>query len=166
MYSALERAYASAFKDLSALECRIKALTAEEYLIPSVRMTSAFAIAGAPVWMFRFDHGEVVFGEPRAAHVSDLPFWWNNLPCIAAPNPSVAAPLAEAMHSALAQFIHGEQPCVAGSHWPIYDTVHRSVLAWSEQPFFTASPAQSDLELWGDLRMWPSSAPGHLAARG
>lgn len=155
VYSALERAYASAFKDLSALECRIKALTAEEYLIPSVRMTTAFAIAGAPVWMFRFDHGEVVFGEPRAAHVSDLPYWWNNLPCMAAPNPSATAPLAEAMHSALAQFIHCEQPCESGTNWPIYDTVQRSVLAWSERPFFMASPAQSDLNLWGDLNAWP-----------
>lgn len=157
MYASLERAYASAFEDLSALECRIKALTAEEYLIPSVRMATAFATAGAPVWMFRFDHEAVVLGEARAAHVSDLPYWWNNLPCISAPSPLVDGSIAEAMHSALVQFIHGEQPSASGSNWPSYDSVDRSVMAWSGRPFITSSPAKSDLKLWRDMKMWPSN---------
>lgn len=161
-YSALEREYARAYKDLGVLERRIKALTAEEYLIPSVRLATAFAHAGAPVWMSRFDHEAEVLAGPWATHVSDLPFWWNNLSRAAHLSPPDRL-LAQAMHDALSRYIHGNQPTAPGTPWPVYELKHRSVLAWSVCPMLVCSPTEQDLKLWGAVNAGPFDWPLEFA---
>lgn len=141
-FVAMEDRYAPALGPMPALERRIRALTAEEYWISSVRLAEQIAQRGQPVWMYRFDFG-------RALHVSDLPFWWNTLPWPMAQD-EVAAALASMMHGALVAFIRGDHlpSTVPGQAWPNYTTADRCTMCWDATIQVATDPLASERELW------------------
>ena len=145
---AMERTYLAMFPKLSSLECRIQVLTAEEYWIPALRLAERIRQQGEQVWMYRFDFGFDGQTDGRPAHVSDLPFWWDQLPSGVASRRPGAPELACAMHSALVHFIRGESPALTGQ-WPLYETRGRSTLCWDSTTQVLRDPEGLARELWG-----------------
>lgn len=144
---ALERTYLAMFPNLSSLECRIRVLTAEEYWIPALRLAERIGQHGEPVWMYRFDLGLDGQTDGRPAHVSDLPFWWDQLPPGIASRQAGALELARAMHIALVHFIRGESPVPVGQ-WPLYEPPVRSTLCWDSATRVLRDPDGLARDLW------------------
>ena len=136
-------------------EIRWRALTAEEYWIPSVRVAEAQSDAGGAVWMYRFDKAAMsgTF-EGRAAHVSELPYVWNN------PDDPGLAPLVEGfdvllakrIHAAWVAFIGGNDPGAPGlPDWPRYDERTRATMILNSTSRVENDPAGPERRLWSKL---------------
>jgi len=148
--------YAEAFPGISALELRVRMLTAEEYWIPSLRVAESFAEKGDDVWLCRFDHSGS--NGQRPMHVADLPYWWNNLPTNDTPHSEADISLARLMQASLAGFVRGEpfDRMPAGMQWPPYEGRHRQTLCWSTSPRILADPRKKERLLW--VQRMPSNA--------
>lgn len=136
-------------------EVRWRALTAEEYWIPSVRVAEAQCNAGGAVWMYRFDK-RAASGpfEGRAAHVSELPYTWNNIddPELAPLVAGFDAMLASRMHAAWVSFIGGNAPGASGlPEWPRYDQQTRATMILDTVSRVANDPAGSERKLWSSL---------------
>ena len=136
-------------------EIRWRALTAEEYWIPSVRVAEAQSGAGGEVWMYRFDKAAASGSfEGRAAHVSELPYVWNN-PDDPELEPLVAgfdAALATRMHAAWVAFIAGGAPAAEGlPEWPRYDGQTRTTMILDTRSRLENDPARGERQLWSSL---------------
>jgi para-nitrobenzyl esterase len=94
------------------------------YRIAAIRTAEAYAAAGAPVWLYRFDAG----GSQGAGHGSERPYIWHN------GFPPARAALAHRMHQAWIRFIHGSEPEheAIEEAWPRYDQANRSILLFNE----------------------------------
>lgn len=136
-------------------EIRWRALTAEEYWIPSVRVAEAQSGAGGDVWMYRFDKAAASGSfEGRAAHVSELPYVWNN-PDDPELEPLVAgfdAALAARMHAAWVAFIAGGAPAADGlPEWPRYDGQTRTTMILDTRSRLENDPRRAERQLWSSL---------------
>ena len=136
-------------------ELRWRALTAEEYWIPSLRVAEAQCHAGGEVWMYRFDRAaqDGVF-TGRAAHASELAYVWNN------PSDENLAPLdagfdvdlAGRMHAAWVAFIKGGSPAAEGlPDWPLYDTVRRRTMILNASSAVQDDPDALERRLWAGV---------------
>ena len=136
-------------------EVRWRALTAEEYWIPSVRVAEAQCGAGGAVWMYRFDKAAASGPfEGRAAHVSELPYVWNNPddPELAPLVAGFDAGLAARMHAAWVAFVAGDPPGAAGlPEWPRYDQQTRSTMILDSVSRVADDPAAAERKLWSSL---------------
>ncbi|MFM9331102.1 carboxylesterase/lipase family protein [Paenibacillus mesotrionivorans] len=94
------------------------------YRIAAIRTAEAYAAAGAPVWLYRFDAG----GPQGAGHGSERPYIWHN------GFPPARSALAERMHQAWIRFIHGSEPEAAGSaaSWPPFERTNRRILLFND----------------------------------
>lgn len=136
-------------------EIRWRALTAEEYWIPSVRVAEAQSDAGGAVWMYRFDkHATSGAFEGRAAHVSELPYVWKNPddPELAPLIAGFDAALATRMHAAWVSFMTGADPAADGlPEWPRYDPRTRATMIFDVTSRIENDPAASERRLWSKL---------------
>ncbi len=136
-------------------EIRWRALTAEEYWIPSVRLAEAQEGAGGTAWMYRFDkRAEYGPFRGRAAHVSELPYVWNNPddPQLAPLIAGFDAALAERIHAAWVAFIAGGPPAAAGlPDWPPYDGRTRTTMILDRVSRLQDDPEQAERRLWSRL---------------
>lgn len=136
-------------------EIRWRALTAEEYWIPSVRVAEAQSGAGGAVWMYRFDKAASSGPfEGRAAHVSELPYVWNNPddPELAPLIAGFDAALAARMHAAWVAFIAGDAPAAEGlPEWPSYDGQTRTTMILDTRSRLENDPARAERQLWSSL---------------
>ena len=93
---------------------RIRAVTAEEYWIPSVRVADAFVEGGGTAFMYRLDFTESSGHlSGFAYHSLDVPLVWDR------PHPNTATSneelsLGKQVHLAWAAFIRGESPAAPG----------------------------------------------------
>lgn len=128
-FTAVERRYAEVLPGLSASERRIRALTAEEYWIPSLRLAERMAQRGAAVWMYRFDGIPSKTADIPASHVADLPLWWGQQPARVEGAISSDAGTASWMHTTLTAFIGDEDLTHRreAAAWPCYEHVRRAV---------------------------------------
>lgn len=140
--------YAEVFPELSAMEQRVRMLTAEEYWIPSTRIAEALAEKGAPVWVCRFDHSDRQGARPM--HVSDLPYWWNRLPQTHTSHSDDDQKLARLMHATLGAFVHALSLSAmpTGLDWPLFESSRRSTLCWNADPRILTNPRQDERRLW------------------
>lgn len=148
----VEHRLALLLPQLSAPERRIRALTAEEYAIPSIRLAERLAERSEAVWMYRFDG--VADGESAvpATHVADLPLWWGNLPAHAPSSGTGVVAVASAMHAALVSFVRGDDLEVHHTlHWPRYWPDRRAVLCWENYPEIRLDPAGPEREVWAGV---------------
>lgn len=136
-------------------EARWRALTAEEYWIPQVRLAEAQSAAGGLVWMYRFDKpADAGPFRGRAAHVSELPYVWDNpddpdlRPLIEGFDPQLAA----RMHHAWTSFIAGGAPAAPGlPDWPAYDTRRRPTMILDRTSRVVDDPWPDDRRRWTRL---------------
>ncbi|WP_428377205.1 carboxylesterase/lipase family protein [Lichenicoccus sp.] len=133
-------------------ELRWRALTAEEYWIPSLRVAEAQCHAGGAVWMYRFDRAaqDGVF-TGRAAHASELAYVWSNPGDgnLAPLDAGFDAELAATMHAAWVAFIVGGAPAAAGlPDWPRYEIPQRRTMILNVTSAVQDDPDALERRLW------------------
>ncbi len=101
-------AYRRLYPNMTPAQLNIRALTAEEYWMPSIRLAQAHVTAGGSAWFYRLDE-EAAGGAHKgeAYHSFDLAFVWERL---GKTEPAPAQLLAVKMHDAWAAFIKGGTP--------------------------------------------------------
>ena len=151
--------YPAVYPSMSAEQLRIRAVTAEEYWIPTTRVTGAHLAGGGSAYAYRLDFAETS-GRLRgyAFHALDVPLVWNR-PHPDVANASTEAMLARQMHDAWVAFLERGAPSAVGlPNWTAYDTAHRwtMTLNTQESPQGTinrveSNPQEAELRLWDGL---------------
>ncbi len=141
--------YAALYPDMPADQRRIRAVTAEEYWVPSVRLADAHTRAGGTAWMYRFDYaGTTGRLANEAYHSLDLGFVWQKLNQADASDPA-AQRLAGSMHTAWCAFVRGEAPSAPDlPTWPVYIPGTRPTLILSAHSHIEQRPFEDELRLW------------------
>ena len=141
--------YAALYPDMPRPQLRVRAVTAEEYWVPSVRLADAHVRAGGSAWMYRLDFAPStgrMAGE--AFHAEDIDFVWNKLNKSEAGDPT-AAPLAASIHAAWCAFIRGETPAATGlPAWPEYNPNTRPTMILNTSSHVEQRPFDAELRLW------------------
>jgi para-nitrobenzyl esterase len=147
--------YKDIYPQLSVEQRRIRAVTAEEYWIPSLRVAEAHLKGGGGTYVYELEFQETSGRlKDNAYHSLDVGMVWNH------PHKQVADAAAEAalgkqMHAAWAAFIRGEAPSAPGlPAWPLYDEQNRSTMIFGEKASATSrveqAPQAAELKLWNE----------------
>jgi para-nitrobenzyl esterase len=144
--------YVQLYPTMTDEQRRIRALTAEEYWIPSIRVADAHVRCGGRAWMYRFD-----FEEARgrlanyAAHAQEVGMVWDK-PHTGVGNDAAEAALGKQMHTAWSAFICGRTPSAPGLPvWPAYDVDRRLTMILNEESHVESKPQEAELQLWSGL---------------
>lgn len=145
-FDAVLRKYADLYPQMTPEQRRVRAVTAEEYWVPSVRLADAHVHAGGAAWMYRLDFAREsgrMAGE--AYHSEDLPFVWDREAEVGASG----AALAHEMHAAWAAFVKGEAPAGNGlPPWPEYNASDRPTIIFDRTSRVELRPQERELRLW------------------
>jgi len=148
-FNAVFAKYAKLYPELSADRRRIRALTAEEYWIPSIHVADAAVNAGCETWMYRLDFAETS-GRLKglAFHSLDVGLVWDK-PHRAVENSAAEAALATQIHDAWCSFIKGGAPAAAGlPEWPKYNSMDRATMLLDVTSRVELRPQEEELRLW------------------
>ena len=144
--------YASVYPNMPLSQQEIRAVTAEEYWIPTVRIAESHVANKADTWMYRLDfasYGGRMEGE--AYHSEDLGFVWDKL-SPAERQDEQAKALAAQMHTAWIAFIQGKTPAAASlPAWPQFDLKKRSTMILDRVSRVEDDPNAAERALWTDL---------------
>jgi para-nitrobenzyl esterase len=141
--------YPAVYPDMAAEQLRIRAVTAEEYWVPSIRLADAHARTGGTTWMYRLDYTEPSGREAgEAYHALDLSLVWQKPDKIEQADPA-AAPLSQRIHQAWVAFIQGSAPAAPGlPAWPQYNSTTRSTMILGPSSHVEEKPFEAELQLW------------------
>jgi para-nitrobenzyl esterase len=141
--------YREAFPDMKDFQCRIRALSAEEYLIPSIRVADAHLQGGGSAWVYFLDFAETSGRlSGFSYHGLDVPLVWEHSHRDPA-NAEAEAALAEQIHLAWAAFIRGEAPSAPGlPSWPQYSVKTRPTMLLDTRSRVEQNPQEAELKLW------------------
>jgi para-nitrobenzyl esterase len=141
--------YKELYPKMSAEQLRIRALTAEEYWVPSVRVVDAHVRGGGSAWMYRLDFAPSSGRfKGDAYHSEDLGLVWDK-PNAAIANAAAEAALAKQMHAAWVRFIKGEAPGAEGLPiWPEYSSGARETMVFDVVSKVEERPQEAELRLW------------------
>jgi para-nitrobenzyl esterase len=154
-FDAVYRKYKEIYPQLSVEQRRIRAVTAEEYWVPSIRVAEAHLKGGGSAYVYELEFAETS-GKfaGNAYHSLDVGMVWNH------PHKEVAdagseAALGKQMHTAWAAFIRGETPAAPGlPAWPQYDEQSRSTMIFgakaSTESRVEQGPQAAELALWNE----------------
>ncbi|MGI4829353.1 MAG: carboxylesterase/lipase family protein [Janthinobacterium lividum] len=149
-FQTIEEAYSKLYPEMAAPLRRIRSLSAEEYLVPSVRVLEAHLTAGGEGFAYRFDFpGEGRFAG-LAFHSYELRFVWEHFGK-AVPSDTVRQ-LAVSMHTAWASFLRGSTPAGPGlPAWPPYTLQAQKTMILDVPSHVEAHPEEAELALWKGL---------------
>jgi para-nitrobenzyl esterase len=141
--------YREVYPQMTDDQLRIRAVTAEEYWIPSMRAADAHLKGGGSAWMYRLDFSETSgFLRGYAFHSLDVRLVWNR-PSLLAVNATAEAGLARQMYQAWIAFLRGETPAAPGiPAWPEYDSSTRPTMIFDTQNHVEFKPEDAELRLW------------------
>ncbi len=141
--------YREVYPQMSDEQLRIRAVTAEEYWIPSMRAADAHLKGGGSAWMYRLDFSETGgFLRGYAFHSLDVRLVWNR-PSLLAVNAAEEAELAHQMHQSWIGFLRGEAPSAPGVPvWPEYNSGTRPTMVFDTQNHVESKPEEAELRLW------------------
>jgi para-nitrobenzyl esterase len=141
--------YREIYPQMTDEQLRIRAVTAEEYWIPSMRAADAHLKGGGSAWMYRLDFSETSgFLRGYAFHSLDVRLVWNR-PSLLAANSTAEAGLARQMYQAWIAFLREETPAAPGvPAWPEYDSVTRPTMIFDTQNHVEQKPEDAELRLW------------------
>ena len=141
--------YKSVYPQMSDEQRRIRAVTAEEYWIPTIRLTDAHVKAGGSAWTYELEFTELSGRLGGFAyHGLDVPLVWEK-PHANAGNAAAEAALAMQVHDAWAAFIRGEVPGAVGlPEWPAYDAEKRKTMILDSTSRVEERPQEAELRLW------------------
>jgi para-nitrobenzyl esterase len=148
-FSAVYLKYREIYPQMNDEQRRIRAVTAEEYWIPSIRVADAQLKGGGSVWMYRLDFSETNgFLRGYAFHSLDVRLVWDR-PSALAENAAAEAALAHQMHQAWVAFLRGETPSATGvPAWPEYNSTTRPTMVFDTQNHVEQKPQEAELRLW------------------
>lgn len=141
--------YRAVYPHMSEEQLRIRAATAEEYWIPSVRVADAFVKSGGKVWMYRLDYAERL-GLLRgfAHHSLDVRLVWDR-PLAKGDNAVEEAKLAGQMEHAWIAFLRGQTPASEGlPAWAEYRGDARATMVFDRVSYVERQPQEAELRLW------------------
>jgi para-nitrobenzyl esterase len=141
--------YAKIYPEMTPEQLRIRAVTAEEYWVPSIRVADAHLAGGGTAWVYELDFAETSGRlEGYAYHSLDVPLVWQH-PHINAGNVASEVELAKQVHQAWATFIRGEAPTAPGlPAWPQYSAQTRPTMILNTQSRVEPDPQGAELKLW------------------
>jgi para-nitrobenzyl esterase len=150
------KGYRQVYPQMSDEQLRIRAVTAEEYWIPTIRVADAHLKGAAGgvnsasnAWMYRLDFAETS-GLMRgyAFHSLDVRLVWNR-PSLAPDNAAAEAQLAKQMFETWIAFLRGQTPGAAGvPAWPEYNPATRPTMVFDAQNRVEEKPQEAELHLW------------------
>jgi para-nitrobenzyl esterase len=144
--------YREVYPQMSDELLRIRAVSAEEYWIPSIRAADAHLKGGGSAWMYRLDFSETGgYMRGYAFHSLDVRLVWDR-PSALAENAVAEADLAKQMHQAWIAFVRGDAPAAAGvPAWPEYNSATRPTMVFDTQNHVEMKPQEAELRLWDGL---------------
>lgn len=148
-FDAVYARYKALYPGMSEEWLRIRAVTAEEYWVPSVRVAEAQVKGGGKAWMYRLDFAPTS-GRYKgdAHHGEDLGLVWDK-PNLKIANAAEEAALARPVHAAWVAFIKGEAPGAEGLPvWPEYSLAGRETMVLDVVSKVEVRPMEAELRLW------------------
>ncbi len=146
--------YPEMFPHLKAEALRFKALTAESYGVPTLRIAEARAMIGRPAYVYRFDlPPEQGAFRGLCVHTSELPLVFGNvqLPTAEAIGPvePAAQRMSGIMHSLWIDFITA-QPILSDAKtvWPVYELGARQVAILDKELRIKSDPDTGERMAW------------------
>jgi para-nitrobenzyl esterase len=148
-FAAVYERYAKLYPEMSVEERRIRALTAEEYWVPSIRVAEAHVEGGGEAYVYRLDFSESSGGmKGLAYHSLDLPLVWKK-PHAGVENVRAEEALADEMQPAWIAFLRGGAPGAKGlPAWPKYDLETRATMILDNESRVEKNPQAAELRLW------------------
>ncbi|WAH60663.1 carboxylesterase family protein [Pseudomonas silvicola] len=146
--------YPQLYPGLDNERLRYKAVTAESYFIPTIRLAQARAKTGARSYLYNFnlapDSGKF---KDLVVHGSELPLTFDNLNDSTAPFIGPMGPtaqgLSKVMHQAWLTFIrHGKNVHAGGLDWPAYSLKERSTMVFDKEVRISHDLQAAECELW------------------
>jgi len=141
--------YGAVYPGMSEEQLRIRAVTAEEYWVPSVRVVDAYLKGGGTAWMYRLDFAPAsgrLKGE--AYHSEDIGLVWDKVN-EEITNVAAERALAKQMHAAWVAFIKGGAPGAEGlPMWPQYTSDARETMVFDKVSRVEERPQEAELRLW------------------
>jgi len=148
--------YKKTLPDLNDAQLRYRALNAESYWIPTIRMAEAQALAGGASWVYRLDM-PMAEGERKgyAVHGSELALVFDNLQDSTAPVLGPVGPEADKlgalMNGLWVSFIRTGKPQAAGAPaWPAYDLKTRNTMIFDQRSHLAPDLQKAERQLWAD----------------
>jgi para-nitrobenzyl esterase len=146
------RKYAAVYPHMSVEQLRIRALTAEEYWVPSLRVAESHVKQGGATWMYRLDFKEG--SGPLGAfspHSLDVALAWDR-PSSHVANAKAENLLAHQMHEAWCEFLRGNAPAASGlPSWLAYTINDRHTMIFDANSRVELRPQQNELRLWDKM---------------
>ena len=144
--------YRCVYPQMTDEQLRIRAVTAEEYWVPSLRVVDAHIKGGGSAFVYRLDFAESSgFLKGYAFHGLDVRLVWDR-PSATAENAQAEADLAVEMHHAWVAFLRGEAPAATGIPvWPEYNAQTRPTMAFDVQNRVEQKPQEAERRLWDGL---------------
>jgi para-nitrobenzyl esterase len=148
-FSQVLEKYKDIYPQMPDFQRRIRAVTAEEYWVPSTRILDAHIHGGGTAFMYRLDFVETSGRLTGFAyHAIDLPLVWEK-PHDYAGNVDVELALAKQVHLAWVAFIQGKTPAAPGlPPWPEYSLDNRATMILDTKSRVESSPNEAELRLW------------------
>jgi para-nitrobenzyl esterase len=146
-FQPLEERYRSLYPQDTKERRRIRAVTAEEYWIPSLRVADAHVGAGGEAYVYRLD---LAGKDGFAFHSYDVRFVWD---FFGKERPSVTEQkLSNSMHAAWIAFIHGRSPTGPDlPEWPRYSLEKRPTMVFNQTSHIELHPNAAEFMLWDGL---------------
>jgi len=143
--------YKDVYPEMTDEQRRIRALTAEEYMIPTDRVIEAHSRHG-DAYVYRLDFAETSGNlKGYAFHGLDVGLVWNR-PNINAGNAADEAALSARMQKAWASFLRGETPAADGlPAWPKYTRRERTTMVLDVASHVDRKPHEAEYRLWDGL---------------
>jgi len=143
------RKYREIYPHLTDEQRRIRALTAEEYWVPTMRVADAHLKGGGEAWTYRLDFAESSGRlKGNAYHSLDVRLVWNR-PSADVENAAAEAELARQMSHAWIAFLRGEEPRSTGlPRWPRYRSSTRPTMVFDTPSRMEQKPQEAELRLW------------------
>ncbi len=146
------RKYREVSPQMTDEQLRIRAVTAEEYWIPSLRAADAHLKGGGTAFVYRLDFAETGgYLRGYAFHSLDVRMVWDR-PSKEAENSAAEADLALQMHHAWTAFLRGETPAALGvPAWPEYNATTRPTMVFDTENHVEQKPQEAELRLWDGI---------------
>jgi len=148
-FTAVFKKYPEVYPQMTEEQLRIRAVTAEEYWIPSLRVADAHLKGDGTAFMYRLDFAETGgYLRGYAFHSLDVPLVWDR-PSPKAENAAAEADLALEMFHAWTAFLRGDPPAApAVPSWPEYNPITRPTMVFDTQTHVEQNPQAPELRLW------------------